>query len=87
LVPYYKLQELRGRMVVCVCNIKPATLGGMYSNAMMLGASSNGKVELLDPPKVNKREGIQKREEIWEWGAREERKETTTLRWHFEREK
>ena len=57
------MDQLKGRLVVCVCNIKPATLGGLHSNAMMIGAANHGKVELLDPPKVMKRERREERGE------------------------
>ena len=37
-------------MVVCVCNLKPAKLRGVMSEAMVLCASTPEKVELMVPP-------------------------------------
>ena len=56
LVPYYSLEEMQGRMVVVVCNLKPRNLVGFASNGMVLcatsesGENSERKVELLTPP-------------------------------------
>lgn len=48
---HYKLEELDGRMVVVICNLKPRPLVGFESNGMVLAATSpEGKVELVDPP-------------------------------------
>ena len=41
---------MQNRLVVCVCNLKPAKLKGVPSEAMVLCASTPDKVELMDPP-------------------------------------
>lgn len=47
----YTLEQMQGRRVVVVCNLKPRTMQGFESNGMVLAASNaEGKVELLDPP-------------------------------------
>lgn len=55
LVPYYKLDEMKNRRVIVVCNLKPRSLVGFKSNGMVLCATheeSDGsrRVEFLDPP-------------------------------------
>jgi methionyl-tRNA synthetase len=50
LVPYYKEEELVGRNVVLVKNLKPAVLRGVESRGMLLAVESNGKLEVLSPP-------------------------------------
>jgi len=48
---HYTLEQMQGRRVVVVCNLKPRPLVGFNSNGMVLAATSaEGKVELLDPP-------------------------------------
>lgn len=53
------LAEMQGRKVVCVCNLKPVTMRGIKSAAMVLAASPRdegtdgghkGPVELVNPP-------------------------------------
>ena len=56
------LADMQGRKVVCVCNLKPVTMRGIKSAAMVLAASPReepgaesggghkGPVELVDPP-------------------------------------
>ena len=41
---------MQDRMVVLLCNLKPAKLRGVMSEAMVLCASTPEKVELLVPP-------------------------------------
>lgn len=41
---------MQDRLVVCVCNLKPAKLRGVLSEAMVLCASTPEKVELMNPP-------------------------------------
>ena len=41
---------MQNRLVVCVCNLKPAKLRGVLSEAMVLCASTPEKVELMNPP-------------------------------------
>lgn len=52
LAAYIPLEELQGRKILTVCNLKPAKFQGVESQAMVLAAlSSDGKVlELLEPP-------------------------------------
>jgi methionyl-tRNA synthetase len=47
LVPHYKEEELRGRNVVLVANLKPALLRGVESNGMLLAAQTGKIVEVL----------------------------------------
>lgn len=49
---HYKLDDLTNRLVLVVCNLKPAKLAGFESNGMVFCASSadKTKVEFLDPP-------------------------------------
>ncbi|MBA0588494.1 hypothetical protein Gotri_017118, partial [Gossypium trilobum] len=56
LVKYIPLEEMQDRMVCVLCNLKPATMRGIKSHAMVLAASNNDhtKVELVEPPKSAK---------------------------------
>mmetsp|Transcript_75718 Transcript_75718/g.201248 ORF Transcript_75718/g.201248 Transcript_75718/m.201248 type:complete len:231 (+) Transcript_75718:34-726(+) len=49
---YATAEELAGRSVLVVCNLKPAKLGGFPSNGMVLCASSKdrGTVAFVEPP-------------------------------------
>ena len=47
LVPYYKEEELVGKNVVVVTNLKPAKLRGIESNGMLLAAGDGDVVKLL----------------------------------------
>ena len=47
LVPYYSEQELIGKKVVLVSNLKPAKLRGIESNGMLLAAGDGDTVKLL----------------------------------------
>jgi len=47
LVPHYKEEELKGRNVVLVANLKPALLRGVESNGMLLAAQTGKTVEVL----------------------------------------
>lgn len=47
LVPYYTEQELIGKKVVLVSNLKPAKLRGIESNGMLLAAGDGDNVKLL----------------------------------------
>ena len=54
------LEEMQGRKIIAVCNLKPVTMRGVKSTAMVLAASPRlkegeedkhkGPVELVDPP-------------------------------------
>lgn len=50
LVKYVTIQEMQNRMVVLLCNLKPAKMRGVTSEAMVLCASTPEKVEILIPP-------------------------------------
>lgn len=50
LVKYIPLEEMQNRLVVLICNLKPAKLRGVLSEAMVVCASTPEKVELLIPP-------------------------------------
>ena len=41
---------MQNRMAVLMCNLKPAKMRGVVSQAMVMCASSPEKVEILDPP-------------------------------------
>jgi methionyl-tRNA synthetase len=47
LVPHYKEEELAGRNVIIVVNLKPAMLRGVESNGMLLAAQEGKVVEVL----------------------------------------
>lgn len=51
LVPYYKKEELEGRNILVVANLKPAKLRGELSKGMLLAADDGENVRLLDAPK------------------------------------
>lgn len=52
LVKYIPLEEMQQRKVCVLCNLKPATMRGIKSQAMVLAASNSDhtKVELVEPP-------------------------------------
>ncbi|CAA6653607.1 unnamed protein product [Spirodela intermedia] len=50
LVKYIPIDEMQNRKVCVLCNLKPATMRGIKSHAMVLAASNENKVELVDPP-------------------------------------
>ncbi|XP_067627757.1 aminoacyl tRNA synthase complex-interacting multifunctional protein 1 [Eurosta solidaginis] len=50
LVKYVPLEQMRNRLVVVLCNLKPAKMRGVTSEAMVMCASSPDKVEVLSPP-------------------------------------
>ncbi|MBR5227646.1 MAG: methionine--tRNA ligase [Clostridia bacterium] len=47
LVPYYKEEELIGKKVAMITNLKPAKLRGIESNGMLLAAGDNDVVKVL----------------------------------------
>ncbi|XP_044738747.1 aminoacyl tRNA synthase complex-interacting multifunctional protein 1 [Chrysoperla carnea] len=51
LVKFVPREELEGRLVVLMCNLKPAKMRGVTSEAMVMCASTPEKVEVLSPPK------------------------------------
>uniref|UniRef100_A0A060T1H7 ARAD1A00638p n=1 Tax=Blastobotrys adeninivorans TaxID=409370 RepID=A0A060T1H7_BLAAD len=56
LVKYVPLEDMQGRDVVVVANLKPVTMRGIKSQAMVLCASDeeHGKVEFVNPPPGSK---------------------------------
>lgn len=50
LVKHVPLEEMQNRMVVILCNLKPAKMRGIVSEAMVMCASTPEKVEILAPP-------------------------------------
>ena len=51
LVPHYKAEELLGKHIILVANLKPAKLRGTESKGMLLAADDGkGTVEVLDVP-------------------------------------
>jgi methionyl-tRNA synthetase len=48
---HYRPEDLVGKQVVVVANLKPATLMGVRSAAMVLVSSSNGELTLISPEK------------------------------------
>jgi hypothetical protein len=48
---HYTLEEMQGRRLIVVCNLKEAKLVGFVSKGMVLAAkSADGRVELVSPP-------------------------------------
>ena len=47
LVGYYKPEELEGKVIAVLCNLKPATIFGQQSNGMLLTAEQGGDLALL----------------------------------------
>ncbi|XP_015924489.1 aminoacyl tRNA synthase complex-interacting multifunctional protein 1 isoform X2 [Parasteatoda tepidariorum] len=50
LVKFVPLEEMQNRLVVVLCNLKPAKMRGITSEAMVMCASTPDKVEILCPP-------------------------------------
>ncbi|XP_066286373.1 aminoacyl tRNA synthase complex-interacting multifunctional protein 1-like isoform X2 [Branchiostoma lanceolatum] len=50
LVKHVSMEEMQDHIVIAMCNLKPAKMRGITSQAMVMCASSPEKVELLDPP-------------------------------------
>jgi len=51
--PFYKIDELVGKHIVFVSNLKPATIRGVQSNGMMLAAEKDGVVKVLEAPEAH----------------------------------
>ncbi|UCB58408.1 MAG: methionine--tRNA ligase [Thermoplasmatales archaeon] len=47
--PYYSKEEIKGKNIIIVTNLKPAKIRGITSNGMLLAAEDNEIVSLLDP--------------------------------------
>lgn len=54
LVNYFSLEQLQGRNVVVVANLKPVNMRGIKSSAMVLCASNQDSVEFVNPPAGSK---------------------------------
>jgi len=50
LVKHVPIEEMQGRLVVILCNLKPAKMRGITSEGMVMCASTPEKVEVLSPP-------------------------------------
>lgn len=50
LVKFVPLDKMQNRMAVLLCNLKPAKMRGVTSEAMVMCASTPEKVEILSPP-------------------------------------
>jgi aminoacyl tRNA synthase complex-interacting multifunctional protein 1 len=51
LVKHYTLEQMQDKLLIGVCNLKPAALRGIKSFGMVLcSTSAEGKVEFVDPP-------------------------------------
>ncbi|XP_065578933.1 aminoacyl tRNA synthase complex-interacting multifunctional protein 1-like [Artemia franciscana] len=50
LVKFVPLEEMQNRLAVFLCNLKPAKMRGIMSEAMVMCASTPDKVEILSPP-------------------------------------
>lgn len=54
LVKYVPLEDMQERYVVCVANLKPVSMRGVKSCAMVLCASNDTTVEFVNPPAGSK---------------------------------
>lgn len=54
LVKYIPLEDMQERYVVCIANLKPVTMRGIKSCAMVLCASNENTVEFVNPPADSK---------------------------------
>jgi len=67
--PHYSKEEITGKKIIIVSNLKPANIRGLKSNGMLLAAEDNkGTCSLLDPGEANpgsevKIEGVLKKPE------------------------
>lgn len=50
LVKHVPIEDMKDKNVVVLCNLKPAKMRGILSEAMVMCASTPEKVELLQPP-------------------------------------
>ncbi|CRK88980.1 CLUMA_CG002647, isoform A [Clunio marinus] len=50
LVRFIPIEEMKDRMVIVLCNLKPAKMRGVTSEAMVMCASTPEKVEIMSPP-------------------------------------
>lgn len=54
LVKYIPIEDMQERYVVCIANLKPVTMRGVKSCAMVLCASNETTVEFVNPPAGSK---------------------------------
>lgn len=54
LVKYIPLEDMQERYIVCIANLKPVTMRGVKSSAMVLCASNENTVEFVNPPAGSK---------------------------------
>ncbi|CAF2987261.1 unnamed protein product [Rotaria sp. Silwood2] len=54
LVKHLQIGDLDQKLVVVLCNLKPAKMRGITSEAMVMCASTPDKVEILEPPSNSK---------------------------------
>lgn len=66
LVKYVPLAEMQDRLVVCICNLKPAKMRGVESAGMVFCAEKDGACEPIAPPS-NSKPG----DKVWFKGAPE----------------
>jgi aminoacyl tRNA synthase complex-interacting multifunctional protein 1 len=50
LVKFVPIEAMQNRLVIVLCNLKPAKMRGITSEAMVMCASTPEKVEVMDPP-------------------------------------
>lgn len=50
LVKFVPIEQMQNRLVIVLCNLKPAKMRGVTSEAMVMCASSPEEVQILDPP-------------------------------------
>lgn len=50
LVKHHTIEEMQDRLIVVMCNLKPAKMRGILSEGMVMCASSPVKVELINTP-------------------------------------
>lgn len=50
LVKFVTIEEMQNRLVIVLCNLKPAKMRGVTSEAMVMCASTPEKVEIMAPP-------------------------------------
>lgn len=54
LVKFIPENEMQNRKAILLCNLKPAKMRGILSEAMVMCASTPDKVEILSPPENSK---------------------------------
>jgi methionyl-tRNA synthetase len=51
--PYYSPEQLKGKHIIFISNLKPANIRGIESNGMMLAAEKDGAVKALESPEAH----------------------------------